>query len=111
MAPAKQPPEGDGAPLTDKLLTAIAQHLNRDHLDDMLACAKGAADLDWAEQVKVISLDAAGINLEVSGGGQVKTVRIEFPVPAKGVLGFQRIVGVMIAESRAKLGWAAADED
>ena len=110
MAPAKPPPEGEGAPLTDKLLTAITQHLNQDHLEDMLACAQAAAGLDWAEQAKVMSLDAAGINLSVRGECKEQSIRIEFPVAAKGVLGVRRILGSMIAESRTKLDWPVADE-
>jgi hypothetical protein len=100
----------DGAPLTDKLLAAISNHLNQDHLDDLLACAK-AAHLDWAEQARVLSLDAAGVNLQVVGKGDVQQLRINFPAPAKGVLAFKRMLGALITESRAQLGWAAAVND
>ena len=34
------PKNPDGAPLTEKRLIAIANHINQDHLDDMLACVK-----------------------------------------------------------------------
>ena len=111
MSNANYSPEGDGAPLTDKLRVAIAKHLNQDHLEDMLACVKGIAGLDWAEQAQVVGLDAAGIDLAVSGGGNAQTVRIDFPSPANGVLAFQRIVGALIAEGRTELGWEVAADD
>jgi putative heme iron utilization protein len=101
----------DGAPLTDKLRVSMTQHLNKDHLEDMLACAKGMAGLDWAEKVRVISLDADGINLEVSGAGKIEPLRLDFPNPVNGVLAFRHTVGEMIAESRAKLGWATSTDN
>lgn len=102
--------ERDGAPLTDKLLANIAKHLNQDHLDDLLACAQ-AADLNWVEQARVVKLDAAGIDLEISGGGKAQPLRLDFPMPAKGVLSLRRSLGAMITESRVQLGWAAAVEN
>lgn len=99
--------QSDGALLTDRLLDAIARHLNNDHHEDLLACAI-AANLDWAEQVRIVSLDAAGINLEVNGSGNMQTLRLDFPTPAKGVLAFKRTLGAMIAKNRAQLGWAPA---
>ncbi|ERN43020.1 protein of unknown function (DUF2470) [Rubidibacter lacunae KORDI 51-2] len=95
--------KGNGAPLTDKLLTAIANHLNQEHRDDLLAFAQ-AANLDWAEQAQVLTLDTAGVNLEVVGKGEVQHLRIDFPEPANGVLAFKRSFGVLIAKSRAQLG-------
>lgn len=104
--------ERDGAPLTDKLLAAIARHLNQDHLEDMLACAKASASLDWAEQARVDALDAAGITLEVSDGGDtVQSLRLDFPTPAQGVLSLRRILGALISESRSELGWTATVDD
>lgn len=101
--------QGDGAPLTDKLLAAIANHLNQDHREDLLACA-WAANLDWAEQARVLSLDGAGITLEVSGEGNMQPLRLDFPAPAYGVLAFKRTLGALIAENRDRLGWAANDD-
>ncbi|MEM9818986.1 MAG: hypothetical protein AAF827_21665, partial [Cyanobacteria bacterium P01_D01_bin.6] len=57
-----------------------------------------------------ISLDPAGITLEVEGNDQVQTLRIDFPEPAKGILAFKRILGAIITESRAQLGWPTADD-
>ena len=100
------PKNPDGVPLTEKRLIAIANHLNKDHLEDMLACVKAQENTNWVEQVRVISLDTAGINLEVSGvNHEQQSLRIEFPLPVMGVLAFKRTVGKMIAESRTKLGW------
>ncbi|MGG6242498.1 DUF2470 domain-containing protein [Nodosilinea sp. AN01ver1] len=99
---------GDGAPLTDKLLTAIANHLNQDHREDLLACAK-VANLDWANEVRVVSLDAAGITLEAIGGDTVQPLRVDFPAPANGVLALKRTLEAKITESRAQLGWAAKE--
>jgi len=100
----------NGAPLTDKLLDAIATHLNQDHREDMLACAQ-AAGLHWADQARVIRLDAAGITLEVCNGDRVESLRLDFPAPAQGVLAFKRTLGALIIESRAKLGWPAVVDD
>lgn len=100
----------DGAPLTDKLLEAIANHLNQDHSEDLLACAQ-ASNLEWAMQARVIHLDAAGITLEASGDDKVQFVRIDFPQPAQGVLSFKRILGALIDKSRTQLGWAATNEE
>lgn len=92
---------GDGAPLTDKLLGAIANHLNHDHCNDLLSCAR-AAKLDWAEQARVTHLDAAGITLEVSGNGNTQPLRLDFSTPANGVLAFKRSLGALIAQNRAQ---------
>ena len=99
---AKKP---DGVPLTEKRLIAIANHLNQDHLEDILACVKAQEGADWVEQVRIISLDAAGINLEVSSKEQVHPLRLDFPAPVMGALAFKRTLGTMITESRTKLGW------
>jgi hypothetical protein len=112
MSNAKKYLSGDnGAPLTDKLLVSIAKHLNKDHLEDMLACARGIAGLDWVEQARVVSLDVAGVDLEVIGADKVQPLRLDFPVPANGVLAFKRMMGEMITEGRAKLGWVVAVDD
>lgn len=95
----------DGVPLTEKRRIAIANHLNQDHLEDMLACVKAQEGADWVEQVRVISLDTAGINLEVSDSERIDPLRLEFPVPVMGVLAFKRTLSTMITKSRAKLGW------
>lgn len=97
----KRSSKGNGAPLTDKLLTAIAQHLNKDHSEDLLACAK-AANLDWAEHVSVITLDASAIQLGVSGDGQTQPLRIDFPEKANGVLNLKKILGEVITKSRSQ---------
>ncbi len=105
----------DGAPLTDKLLTAIARHLNQDHLEDLLACAKTSAPKEWAEdlieQASIAKLDPAGMELEITGSSQRQSLRIDFPEPAKGVLSLKRCLGTLITESRAQLGWVAATDD
>ena len=97
--------ERDGAPLTDKLLAGITQHLNQDHPEDLLACAKATAGFDWVEQVKITQLEATGITLEVSNSSKVQPLRLDFPTPAKGMLSLKRVVDVMVMESRTKLGW------
>lgn len=101
----------DGAPLTDKLLTAVVRHLNQDHLEDILACAKAAVPMDWAEQASITQLEATGMELEVTSSSQVQSLRIDFPEPAKGVLSLRRLLGEMITQSRTQLGWSAAIDD
>ena len=108
---SKNASERDGAPLTDKLASSIARHLNQDHVEDLLACAKATASLDWAEQARITNLDGAGITLEVSNSSNAQCLRLDFPTTAKGVLSFKRLLGATIAESRAKLGWSAAVDD
>ncbi|MEM9809339.1 MAG: DUF2470 domain-containing protein [Cyanobacteria bacterium P01_D01_bin.56] len=108
---ASSPNNSDGVPLTEKRRIAIANHLNQDHLEDMLACVKAQEGADWVEQVRIISLDTAGINLEVSGSERVHPLRLDFPVPVMGVLAFKRTLGTMITESRAQLGWDAPNPD
>ncbi|NEQ98511.1 MAG: DUF2470 domain-containing protein [Cyanothece sp. SIO2G6] len=98
----------DGAPLKEKLLASITRHLNQDHMEDLLACAQANASVDWAEQAKVIHLDAAGITIEVSNHQNIQSVHLEFPAPAKGVLSLKRLTTTMVTESRAKLGWPKA---
>lgn len=95
-----QAKERNGAPLTERLQTSIANHLNEDHLDDLLLCAKANADVDWAEQAKVIGLNAVGIDLEVRGGNHVQSLHLAFPESAQGVLALKRILENMIVESR-----------
>ena len=104
----KNPHDHDGALLNDKLLASIIQHLNQDHFEDLLACAKASEPLEWAEQAKVTHLDTSGITIEVSNNLNAQSVRLEFPTTARGVLSLRRLLGAMIAESRAKLGWPVA---
>ena len=105
----------DGAPLTDKLLLAITRHLNQDHLEDILACAKTVPPtdraMDWAEQASITQLDATGMTLEVTGHDQTQSLRIDFLEPARGVLSLRRLLAELITESRAQLGWSAAIDD
>lgn len=101
----------DGAPLSDKLLVAITRHLNQDHLEDILACARATAAIDWAVQASLTHLDAAGMNIEVSGCNNVQSLRIDFPEPAKGVLSLQRRLSGLITESRAQLSCPATRDD
>jgi hypothetical protein len=102
----------DGAPLTDKLLSAVARHLNDDHLEDLLACAKASGGCDWAEQAKVLNLEATGIELEVARDRRVEAIRLDFPETARGVLSLRDTLATLIGDSRRQLGWAeAVDED
>ncbi len=101
----------DGAPLSDKLLTAISRHLIQDHLEDLLACARVAAPVDWAVQASLIHLDADGMTIEVSGNDKRQSLRIDFPERAKGVLSLRQRLSDMITESRSQLGWPAAEDD
>ena len=115
MVDSKSARKRNGAPLTDKLLLAITRHLNQDHLEDILACAKVAPSKDrgieWAEQASIAQLDATGMTLEVTGLGQRQSLRIDFSEPAQGVLSLRRLLAKMITESRAQLGWRAAIDD
>lgn len=108
--PPHPPTPKNGAPLTDKLLAAIANHLNQEHREDLLACAR-AANLDWAEQARVLSLDAAGVNLEVVGKEELQPLRIDFPETANGVLALKRTLGALITESYIQLGWKMPAEN
>lgn len=100
--------EQKGAPLNDKLLASITQHLNQDHLEDLLACAKATEGFNWVEQVKVTQLEATGVTLDVNDSTQEQSLQLDFPTTAEGVMSLQRIMVAMFMESRAKLGWDAA---
>lgn len=99
-----------GALLNEKLLAKIVAHLNEDHLEDMLACAKVKGGLDWAAQATVVSLDATGINLDVCGFEKRQSLRLEFPNHVEGVLSLRRTLENMITESRAQLAWQGKRE-
>ncbi|AFZ42416.1 hypothetical protein PCC7418_0177 [Halothece sp. PCC 7418] len=99
-----------GAPLNEKLLAKISAHLNEDHLDDLLACARVMGGLTWAEQATVVSLDTTGINLDVSGCEKRQSLRLEFPTHVEGVLSLRRTLENMITESRAQLSWQAKQD-
>ncbi|NEQ81644.1 MAG: DUF2470 domain-containing protein [Moorea sp. SIO2I5] len=94
----------DGAPLKEKLLASITQHLNQDHVEDLLACAKANTSVDWADRAKVTHLDASGITIEASNNSDAQSVHLEFPTTARGVLSLKRLLGAIFAESRTKLG-------
>lgn len=96
---------GEGAPLNNKLLAKITDHLNDDHRADLLACAKVKGELNWAEQVTAISLDETGIHLEVSGDGKQQSLHLKFPSKVSGVLGLRKMLETIITESRTELGW------
>ncbi|MGD1904980.1 MAG: class I SAM-dependent methyltransferase [Leptolyngbyaceae cyanobacterium] len=69
------------------------------------ACAKATPGFDWVEQVKITQLEPTGLTLEVSNSTTVQPLRLDFPAPAEGMLSLKQIVGAIIMESRAKLGW------
>lgn len=101
----------DGAPLNEKLLASLAIHLNDDHRNDLLACAKASTDCHWANNAEIKHLDATGVDLEVSNESRVESVRVNFPETAGGVLAFKSILGGLIRDSRAQLGWEPAIEE
>ncbi|NJN61047.1 MAG: DUF2470 domain-containing protein [Coleofasciculaceae cyanobacterium RL_1_1] len=100
----------DGAPLNDKLLSALAAHLNDDHRDDLLACAKALKGCHWADCAEIKRLEATGVDLEVSNESRVEFIRLDFPETAQGVLALKSILGGLIRDSRAQLGWSPASE-
>ncbi|MGD1896678.1 MAG: DUF2470 domain-containing protein [Phormidesmis sp.] len=106
-----EPSKREGAPLTDKLLTAISRHLNQDHQEDLLACAKTAADVNWAKQASLTQLKSTGMTINVRGANQVQSVQIDFIESPKGVLALRRLLAKMIHESRAQLGWPSSIDD
>lgn len=65
------------APVAD---AAIA-HMNSDHADALLAYARGLAGLAWAQAAAVERIDAAGLDLRVSGAGREQLARIAFEQP------------------------------
>ncbi|NEO25691.1 MAG: DUF2470 domain-containing protein [Kamptonema sp. SIO4C4] len=111
MSSVKQSSPGEGAPLNEKLLAKIVAHLNQDHREDMLACARVMGNLDWAERVTVMSLDASGIHLDVSGYGKQQSLPLAFPSPVGGVLSLRRTLERMITESRTQLGWGVGNDE
>ncbi len=66
-------------------LAPIAQgaidHMNADHADAVLAYAQGIAGLRTASAARVTGIDAAGLDLDVSVDGQLRSVRVAFDPP------------------------------
>lgn len=67
-------------PLAPFAASAIA-HMNGDHADAVLAYARGLAGLTWAEAATLTGLDAAGLDLHVTGSGRAEHVRVPFDQP------------------------------
>lgn len=70
-------------PLAPIAASAIA-HMNSDHADAVLAYARGLAGLAWAQDATVERIDAAGLDLRVTGAGRTETVRVPFEPPLTG---------------------------
>ena len=85
-------------------------HLNDDHRNGLVVCAKALNDCHWANYAKIKRLDATGVDLEVSNESRVEAVRVNFPETACGVLAFKSILGGLIRDSRAQIGWETAIE-
>jgi len=65
--------------LSEEDATRIINHMNEEHEDDLLLFAQVYAGASGATAARMTAIDAEGITLEVTvGGGDQKTVRIEF---------------------------------
>jgi len=70
-------------PLAPIAEAAIA-HMNSDHAEALLAYARSLAGLAWAQAATVERVDAAGLDLCVSGSGRQETARVAFEPPLTG---------------------------
>jgi nitroreductase len=55
--------------------------MNSDHADALLAYARSLAGLAWAQAAAVTNIEAAGLDLHVTGAGQETTTRVPFDPP------------------------------
>ena len=93
------------------MLKTITRHLNKEHLEDLLACTKATEGFDWAEQATVTQLDGTGITLDVRNGAHQQSLRLDFPATAATMMSLRELMVDLISQSRAKLGWQATVDD
>jgi heme iron utilization protein len=80
--PADPPATPDApADLPTELVASAIEHMNTDHGDAVLACARGLAGLDWATAAELVAIDGAGIDLAATDGQRRAAARVDFPAP------------------------------
>ena len=62
--------------------TPIASHMNADHRDSIVAMTKHYVGLT-VEDASIVGLDALGMNLQVTRGGETFKIRLPFETPAR----------------------------
>lgn len=66
--------------LSEEIVAGAIEHMNRDHQNSLLACARRLVGLPWARTATLMALDARGFDLLVGdGNGRQETHRIQFP--------------------------------
>lgn len=64
--------------LSSEERSAIIEHMNEDHADAVLLYAQSFGGVPNATAATMTSIDAAGMDLEVAAGDELKLIRIEF---------------------------------
>ena len=78
----------------------IAEHMNRDHADALVAYARHFAGAP-AEEATMVGVDRLGFKLRLRGGERVSSVRIGFPREVTTVADARAVLIEMAREARA----------
>ncbi|MEY2977224.1 MAG: DUF2470 domain-containing protein [Prochlorotrichaceae cyanobacterium] len=67
--------------ITSAVSNRICNHMNKDHADAVLLYARHFGELSTAEAATLRSIDAEGMDLEVTIADNLENLRIPFPRP------------------------------
>ncbi len=94
-----------GAARPDPLADAgpgILGHMNRDHADALVACARHFAK-ETADEATMIAVDRLGFRLRLRTGDRLHAVRIAFPREIRSTTESRAVLIEMLTEARTRL--------
>jgi heme iron utilization protein len=81
----------------------ILEHMNTDHPHNLVDYAKTFGNLSWAENARMISIDACGFDMVVKGQDKSQSLRLTFDTPLKTVDDAHVTLVTMAKEAKHRL--------
>ena len=81
----------------------IVAHMNNDHSEAVLLCAKTFGGLPQATAAIMTGIDGTGMDLEVTCGSESTRVRIAFDQPLRSAGDARRVLIDMVVTARKRL--------
>jgi putative heme iron utilization protein len=88
--------------------SAIIAHMNEDHEQHLVQCARAFANISWATHATMLTVDRYGFDVEVRGGAdeeeRVRTIRLNFEKPVCDPREVREAMVQLVNAARAALG-------
>ena len=92
-------------------VAAIVEHMNDDHADAVLACARAFGDDADVTAARMTGIDRDGVDIAREGGDGDPMLRVPFPTPLRDARDARRALISLTRAARERLGPERGEPD